>query len=70
MKLKKKVRIGSKVKKIYDKASTPYQRILRAKDVPVEVKNNLRKQYKALNLVDLKKDVDASVRRLKPTPVR
>lgn len=69
-KLKEKVRIGSKVKKVHDKATTPYKRILRAKDVSRKVKNRLREQYKTLNLVLLKRQIDAILKRLKPTPVR
>lgn len=69
-KLKEKVRVGSKIKKIHDKAATPYKRILRAKNVSKEVKNRLREEYKTLNLVQLKKQIDAILKRLKPTPVR
>lgn len=69
-KLKAKVRVGSKVKKIHDTATTPYQRILRAKDVSKEVKDRLREQYKTLNLVLLKRQIDAILKRLKPTKVR
>ncbi len=53
MKLKKKIRIGSKIKKVHDKAATPYRRILRAKDVSKEVKDKLRAQYKSLSLLPL-----------------
>jgi hypothetical protein len=70
MKLKKKVRIGSKVRKRYDKAKTPYHRVLRAKDISVEVKEKLKKQRKTLNLVFLKEQIDSVLERLKPTPVR
>lgn len=70
MKLKEKVRIGSKVIKKYDKPTTPYQRILRARDVSKEVKDRLRKHYKTLNLVQLKKQIDGILKRLKPTKVR
>ena len=69
-KLKEKVRIGSKVKKIHDKATTPYKRILRAKDVSRKVKDRLRKQYRTFNLVLLKRQIDEILKRLKPTPVR
>ncbi len=68
-KLKEKVRVGSKVKKIHDKAATPYKRILRSKAVPKEVKDRLREQYKTLNLVKLKRQIDKILKRLKPTPV-
>jgi hypothetical protein len=69
-KLKEKVRIGSKTKKIHDKAAAPYKRILRSKLVSKEVKDRLREQYKMLNLVMLKKQIDVILKRLKPTPVR
>ena len=70
MKLKEKVRIGSKVIKRYDTPKTPYQRILQAKDVSKEVKDRLRNQYKTLNLVLLKRQIDEILKRLKPTKVR
>lgn len=63
-KLIKKERIGSRVKKIHDKAKTPYQRILEAEDVSEAVKNNLKKQYKTLNLVDLKRKLDYLTKQL------
>lgn len=70
MKLKKKIRIGSKIKKVHDKATTPYRRILRARDVSKEVKDKLRVQYKTLSLVDLKEKIDAVLKRLKPTKLQ
>ncbi len=70
MKLKEKVRVGSKVIKRYDKPTTPYQRILNTEDVSKDVKDRLRKQYKTLNLVLLKRKIDEILKRLKPTKVR
>jgi len=70
MRLKEKVRVGSKVIKRYDKPATPYQRVLRAREVSKAVKDGLRKQYKTLNLVNLKKQIDEIIKRLKPTKVR
>ena len=70
MKLKKKLRIGSKIKKIHDKAATPYKRILRAKDVSKEVKIKLRDQYKTLSLVKLKVQIDEVLKRLRPTKLQ
>ena len=70
MKLKEKERIRSKVIKRYDKPKTPYQRILEAEDVSKEVKDRLRNQYKTLHLVVLKRQIDAILKRLKPTEVR
>lgn len=70
MKLIKKVRVGSKVIKRYDKPKTPYQRVLLAEDVSKKIKAKLKAEYKTLNLVQLKKQIDAILRRLKPTPVK
>ena len=49
MKLERKERVGGKVKRIYTKAKTPYQRVLEHKDIPEENKKKLREQYQALN---------------------
>lgn len=64
MKLQAKVRIGSKVRKKYDKPKTPFQRILDGEDVEEEVKNKLKKQYEELNLVDLKRQLDKLIKQL------
>ncbi|MBU0999828.1 transposase family protein [Patescibacteria group bacterium] len=70
MKLKKKIRIGSKIRKVHDRAATPYKRILRARDVSKKLKNKLKAQYKTLNLVKLKEQIDEVLKRLKPTPLK
>lgn len=49
LKLERKERIGGKVKRIYPKAKTPYQRVLEHKDIPEKNKEKLREQYKTLN---------------------
>lgn len=69
MKLKKKIRVGSKVIKTYDKPTTPHLRILRAKDVSNTVNNKLRATYSGLSLVSLKREIDLVLQRLKPTKV-
>ena len=69
MKLKKKIRIGSKIKKVHDKATTPYRRILRARDVSKAVKDKLRTQYITLSLIKLKEQIDEVLKRLKPTKI-
>ena len=53
MKLLTKERVGSKVKKTYDPAKTPYQRVLESEQVSDEVKARLRQQYATLNPVAL-----------------
>lgn len=56
MKLVSKVRDGAKVKKRYDTAQTPFQRLLRS-DIPAAAKQELTEQYQALNPVQLKRDI-------------
>jgi len=49
MKLVSKEREGSKVKKKYDQAKTPYQRVLESEQVSQEVKARLCQQYATPN---------------------
>lgn len=53
MKLVSKDRIGSKIKRKYDAAKTPYQRLIESPDVPDETKEKLRKQKAGLNPIKL-----------------
>lgn len=55
MKLKSKERVGSKVIKRYDRAQTPYQRVLAAPQVSEAEKARLRARYKTLNPAALKR---------------
>lgn len=48
-KLERKERIGGKVKRIYPKAKTPYQRVFENRNIPEKNKEKLREQYKTLN---------------------
>ena len=64
MKLKEKIRVGSKYKRIYDTAKTPYQRVLDCPEVPEEKKEALRKQYATLDPVKLKKAIDRKVAKI------
>ena len=61
MKLKEKVRIGSKYKRIYDTPRTPYQRVLDCPDIPKEKKDELKRIYVTLDPVTLKKSIDKKV---------
>jgi len=49
MVLVEKIRDGAKVTKRYDRAQTPYQRVLAAPEVPAEAKERLRQLYPTLN---------------------
>jgi hypothetical protein len=64
MKLLEKTRIGSKVKKKYDGAQTPYQRVLASPDIPKENKKQLRSQYRKLNPAELKRKIESLQQRL------
>lgn len=57
MKLIEKTRIGSRIRKKYDKPKTPYQRILESSHVHVEKENKeaLRREYAKLNPAELKR---------------
>ena len=57
MKLMEKTRIGSRVKKKYDRARTPLQRVLESNFVPKQAKKALRQEYAKLNPVKLKREI-------------
>jgi len=62
--LVEKHRIGAKAMRKYDIPKTPYQRLLERKDIPVSVKNQLRKIYKDLNPAELKRIINDCQRKL------
>jgi hypothetical protein len=64
MKLVEKTKIGSKVRKKYDTAQTPYQRVLACPEVPQTVKQQLRSQYRTLNPAELKRKIESLQRHL------
>lgn len=64
MKLIEKTRIGSKVKKRYDKAKTPYRRVLESPHISKGSKERLRKQYSELNPAELKREITHQQNRL------
>lgn len=63
-KLAEKKRIGSKIIKKREVAKTPYQRILEAKEVPEEAKDQLKKTYLTLNPAQLKRDIDKKLKKI------
>jgi hypothetical protein len=58
MKLQEKTRLGSKVKRVYDKPQTPYARVLASPDVSEGHKAELRQTYDLLDLVDLRRQIN------------
>lgn len=59
MKLKKKIRVGSKVKKRYDQPRTPYQRVLESSMVEKEYKKKLNQEYAKLNPAELRRQISS-----------
>jgi len=70
MKLKEKVRTGSEVKRVYDQPQTPYARVLASADVSAKIKTQLRAQYRRLDVVKLKREIDELVDQLWQDPCR
>jgi hypothetical protein len=61
LKLVDKRRAGSKVRKVYDKPQSPYQRLAASPDVPAEVKEELKRRYQRYNPVLLQQEVHRAV---------
>ena len=60
-KLQKKVRINGKVKKVYDKPKTPYQRLLESDKITDDEKEILKNQFVKLNPFKLQSDMVAKI---------
>ncbi len=60
---------GRVVRRKYDKAKTPYQRLMEAQDVSREVKKQVAKIYDKLNLVELRKESEEIQKQLYQTVV-
>jgi hypothetical protein len=58
MKLKEKVRTGSKVKRVYDDPQTPYARVLNSPHIAEADKAELREAYGYLDLLSLRREID------------
>ncbi len=67
MKLKDKQRIGSRVKKKYDTAKTPYQRLVLSGLLKEEQKQTLQNLYNSLNPLDLKRKINKLTEKLNKT---
>ncbi len=58
IKLISKERVGGKIHKKYDKAKTPFRRIMESNEVSKEKKRELEKVYLSLNPAELKRRID------------
>lgn len=68
IKLIDKKRVGKhneKIKRIYDIAKTPYQRVIDCPDIPSEKKEELKKVYSALNPALLRRTIIKKIQTLK-----
>jgi hypothetical protein len=58
MKLKEKVRVGGKVKRVYEEPRTPYQRVLELGGLKPKQQKALEQRYQSLNPVELRRNLD------------
>jgi len=55
---------GEKIKRIYDQAKTPYQRVLECNQVDDKTKQKLKEQYEQLNPAELRRQILAKLDKL------
>ncbi|MBC7221096.1 hypothetical protein H5T55_06500 [Candidatus Bipolaricaulota bacterium] len=67
-KLIAKERVGSKVRRRYDRAQTPYRRVLAASDVPKERKIEVEEIFNTLNPAVLQRRIEDNLRALVQLP--
>jgi hypothetical protein len=68
VKLLKKQRVGKnqeKIKRQYDRAKTPYRRVLECANISAEIKKRLIEKYETLNPAALRKSIAAKLKILK-----
>jgi hypothetical protein len=64
MQLQHKTRHGARVHKVYDQATTPYQRVLKQGVFTPQQQETLAQQYQRLNPVGLLAQIDQALQRL------
>jgi hypothetical protein len=63
-KLVERVRVGSRVRRVYDRAATPYQRLCATGVLKPEAYEALDRLYRSLNPLQLRRQLDAALERL------
>jgi hypothetical protein len=53
----KKIKIGSKTKKLYDQPQTPYERVLKEKSILEKNKRKIKTVYQRLNPIELRQEI-------------
>lgn len=61
-KLKEKIRIGARIRKIYDKPQTPYQRLIESTHLSEEKKDRLREMKKGLDPFQLEHSLESNLK--------
>jgi hypothetical protein len=64
IKLARKERVGGKLKRKYDRAKTPYRRLMESDQISDETKKQLAALYESLNPARLKRSIDQKLARL------
>jgi hypothetical protein len=64
-KLKKKERVNGRIRKVYEKAKTPYARVMECKNIDVKTKMMLAQQYSNLNPMELQGNLHVKKEKLK-----
>ena len=67
MKLIKKERVGGKVRRRYDIAQTPYQRLMKSGQITKETQKRLKDIYDSLNPAELKRNIETKLQQLYQT---
>jgi len=65
LKLKRKKKIGGKYRKKYEKAKTPYIRVMESRIISKEMKTRLKVQYESLNPVALQRSMAVKINKIK-----
>jgi hypothetical protein len=70
MKLIEKTRVGSRVRKKYDKSKTPYHRVIESSHVEEEEEKALSKEYAKLNPAELKRQITRLQNKLRKLAIK
>ena len=64
VKLSEKIHIGSKLKRVYDKPKTPFQRVCKCKNINSVKIVELKKLFLSLNPFELSKTIDKKLNKI------
>ncbi|MGO9096170.1 MAG: hypothetical protein ACLQGV_13180 [Bryobacteraceae bacterium] len=59
IKLKSKTRVGGRIQRRYDKPLTPYERLMKSRQIDRQTKKELRSVYESLNPAELHRQLTA-----------